>query len=108
MFKTILMSLEILDCAVIGIYDENRVTELPRTYIVPGKNMSHPTKLLKPLCNLSQIESYITSESSTGKILRKELRDAAKLDEAFTTYFSRVYARKVYGFIKVKILVHVK
>ncbi|KAI0783024.1 AMP binding protein [Abortiporus biennis] len=89
---------DIADCAVVGIYSEKQVTELPRAYIV-HKN-TNTQGLLSPLDTrefAKSIQKWVQSrvarhkylrggvsvidtipKSAAGKILRRELRELAK------------------------------
>ncbi|KAI9316481.1 hypothetical protein BX666DRAFT_1951230 [Dichotomocladium elegans] len=84
----------VADCAVIGIYDREQVTEVPRAYVVlkPGVEQNEATvKALQDfvashVVPYKQIKSVRFREaipkSATGKILRNVLRNEVKEEEA--------------------------
>jgi len=82
----------VLDCAVIGVYDASKATELPRAYVVPR---GEGTPQLA-----SEIDAFVSTrvaqhkklrggvrfiheipKSASGKILRRVLQDLAKKEE---------------------------
>ncbi|KAL0955979.1 hypothetical protein HGRIS_002158 [Hohenbuehelia grisea] len=95
---------EVADAAVIGVYDEQEATELPRAYIVPA----HLSKLnteqsrddfARSVAAWIQIQvahhkflrggvvvTDIIPKSAAGKILRRQLRDRAKDNEDRVVY----------------------
>ncbi|KAI7878323.1 acetyl-CoA synthetase-like protein [Lichtheimia hyalospora FSU 10163] len=85
---------QVADCAVIGVYNEEEVTEIPRAYIVlkPGVERSKETAeslqafIAKQVAHFKQIKSVIFRDeipkSATGKILRKILKEEVKQELA--------------------------
>ena len=85
---------QVADCAVIGVYNEEEVTEIPRAYIVlkPGVERSKETAeslqafIAKQVAHFKQIKSVIFRDeipkSATGKILRKILKEEVKQEIA--------------------------
>ncbi|KAI8979391.1 hypothetical protein BDF20DRAFT_906057 [Mycotypha africana] len=83
----------VADCAVIGIYDHEQATELPRAYIVvkPGISPSEETAraimrfITEQVVYYKQLRSvrFIDAipKSASGKILRRVLRDAAAAEQ---------------------------
>jgi len=80
----------VADAAVIGVYDDNQATELPRAYIVPNPSNAKDADLRK------KVAEYVAGKvaphkrlrggvivieeipkSPSGKILRKDLRAKA-------------------------------
>ncbi|KAI9249472.1 hypothetical protein BDA99DRAFT_523892 [Phascolomyces articulosus] len=84
----------VADCAVIGVYDHEQVTEIPRAYIVtkPGVEQNEKTSeelkrfVAEKVINYKRIQSLMFREqipkSATGKILRNVLRKEVKEEEA--------------------------
>ncbi|KAI8146500.1 hypothetical protein BJV82DRAFT_598767 [Fennellomyces sp. T-0311] len=84
----------VADCAVIGVYDREQVTEIPRAYVVlkPGVEQSEQTArelqkfVSENVISYKQIRSVVFREqipkSATGKILRNILRNEVKEEEA--------------------------
>ncbi|KAI9485069.1 hypothetical protein BDB00DRAFT_851723 [Zychaea mexicana] len=87
----------VADCAVIGVYDREQVTEIPRAYIVlkPGVERSEKTAeelkkfVAEKVISYKKIQSLIFRDqipkSATGKILRNVLRIEVKEEEAKKT-----------------------
>ncbi|KAG6816577.1 hypothetical protein H0H87_004877 [Tephrocybe sp. NHM501043] len=91
---------DVADAAVIGVYSESQATELPRAYVVPA----HPDTLKTPQSKLAFQQNVrtwtqervarhkylrggvvaidVVPKSAAGKILRRELRDRAKVELA--------------------------
>ena len=83
----------VADCAVIGIYDEEQATELPRAYVtlktdVPAtketgiaiqKFIADQVVYYKQLRSVVFIDEI--PKSAAGKILRRILRDAAAAEK---------------------------
>lgn len=75
---------DILDAAVIGV--EQPGTEVPRAYVVPGKNISEEdvkTFVKQHVADYKQLRGGVVfidaiPKSPAGKILRKDLRALAK------------------------------
>ncbi|KAG6841958.1 hypothetical protein C0991_004446 [Blastosporella zonata] len=89
---------DVADSAVIGVYSESQATELPRAYVVPA----HPEKLKTKKDEIAFQENVrkwtqervarhkllrggvvlidAVPKSAAGKILRRELRDRAKIE----------------------------
>ncbi|KAI9257311.1 hypothetical protein BDA99DRAFT_516103 [Phascolomyces articulosus] len=84
---------DVLDCAVIGVYDREQVTEIPRAYIVtkPGVEQNEKTTeiikkfVAEKVITYKRIQSVVYREqipkSATGKILRNVLRKEVKEEE---------------------------
>ncbi|KAK0486158.1 AMP binding protein [Armillaria novae-zelandiae] len=89
---------DIADAAVVGVYDEEEATELPRAYVVHAKPQKISTDIEKHTFT-RDISSWIQTKvarhkflrggvvvidvvpkSAAGKILRRELRDRAKAE----------------------------
>ncbi|KAK0498257.1 AMP binding protein [Armillaria luteobubalina] len=91
---------EVADAAVIGVYDHQEATELPRAYVVhaePHKVTTDELKLAFGQAVAKSIESKVARhkflrggvvvidvvpKSAAGKILRRELRERAKVELA--------------------------
>lgn len=88
---------EVKDVAVIGVYDDKQVTELPRAYVVPHKvtNMNNQKWckdvedwVASKVANHSKLRGGVKTidvipKSASGKILRRHLRTlAAQQDKA--------------------------
>lgn len=93
--EAILMGLDaVADACVVGVYDHEQATEIPRAYIVLQANVSRSQDTLK------KIDDYVTKnvanhkrlrggikfvdaipKSPSGKILRREVKDWAKQDQ---------------------------
>ncbi|KAH8800279.1 hypothetical protein F5884DRAFT_809886 [Xylogone sp. PMI_703] len=82
---------KVVDCAVIGVYDDSQATELPRAYIVlalgveesdvlKGEILEWVKERVAPFKRLRGGISWVKAvpKSPTGKILRRVLRDAAE------------------------------
>ncbi|KAI8388050.1 uncharacterized protein BYT42DRAFT_558759 [Radiomyces spectabilis] len=79
----------VADCAVIGIYDEEKVTEIPRAYVVlkPDVPATEATRkelekfVADQVVHYKRIRSVVfidaIPKSAAGKILRRVLRDSA-------------------------------
>ncbi|KAI9488768.1 hypothetical protein BDB00DRAFT_884743 [Zychaea mexicana] len=79
---------DVADCAVIGLYDHEQVTEIPRAYIVLRPGVQQGEKVaedLKKFVADKQIQSVIFRDqipkSATVKILRNVLRNEVKAEE---------------------------
>lgn len=82
------------DAAVIGVYDEEQATEIPRAYVVvkPGVEQDDKTAnaiktfIADQVISYKQIKSLVfrseIPKSPTGKILRKILREEVKQEAA--------------------------
>ncbi|KAI8875815.1 acetyl-CoA synthetase-like protein [Backusella circina FSU 941] len=89
----LLKSKIIADCAVIGVYDPEQATELPRAYIVlqpdVPKNELTVNEIKKfvadQVVHYKQLRSVVfideIPKSASGKILRRILRDAANKEQ---------------------------
>lgn len=82
---------KVLDCAVIGIYSRSVASEVPRAYIVPAiepsedlaielilfvrKRVAHHKRLRGGVVFIEEIP-----KSGSGKILRRVLKELAKMD----------------------------
>jgi 4-coumarate--CoA ligase len=87
----------VLDVAVIGVYDEEKATELPRAYVVVVHGHKADEKMRKDLHDWlnKQVVSYkrlrggirfveAIPKSAAGKILRRVLVEQAKKEQAAT------------------------
>ncbi|KAI8991727.1 hypothetical protein BDF20DRAFT_846126 [Mycotypha africana] len=97
--EAILMGLEIVaDCCVVGWYDDNQATELPRAYIVLQPSVSkdeHTVKQIdehvsKNVTNYKKLRGGIKfvdaiPKSPSGKILRRQVKDWVKKEQAAFT-----------------------
>ena len=85
----------VADCAVIGVWDEERATELPRAYVVPEAAYAAdpllPTKIQQFIAeNVASHKRLrggvilidIIPKSPSGKILRKDLRVLAAKEKS--------------------------
>ncbi|KAI8084129.1 uncharacterized protein B0P05DRAFT_536257 [Gilbertella persicaria] len=84
----------VADCAVIGIYDHEQATELPRGYIVLNAGVPATDETAKTIMKFvadqvvyyKQLRSVVfineIPKSPSGKILRRLLRDAAAKEES--------------------------
>ncbi|KAJ8658375.1 hypothetical protein O0I10_006060 [Lichtheimia ornata] len=84
----------VADAAVIGVYDEEQATEIPRAYVVvkPGVEQDDKTAnaiktfIAEQVISYKQIKSLVfrpeIPKSPTGKILRKILREEVKQEAA--------------------------
>ena len=83
------------DVAVIGIYSKERVTQLPRAYVVIGKGFTAGTQLETEICDWlhQKVAPYKRlrggvrfveeiPKSAAGKVLRRVLVEQAKKEEA--------------------------
>ncbi|KAG7449634.1 AMP binding protein [Guyanagaster necrorhizus] len=89
---------DIADVAVVGVYDAEEATELPRAYVVPAKPQNLSTDIERQTF-ARDVSSWIQTKvarhkflrggvtvidvvpkSAAGKILRRELRDRAKAE----------------------------
>lgn len=87
----IMSNTEVMDAAVIGVYDDKQATELPRAYVVPqhasnfnneawcaeigawvADTVANHSKLRGGVCTIDVIP-----KTASGKILRKNLRTLA-------------------------------
>ncbi|KAI9354250.1 hypothetical protein BD770DRAFT_392701 [Pilaira anomala] len=80
----------IVDCAVIGIYNHNLATEMPRAYVTLEEDLSPSTKLSESIMEFvaEKVVSYkqlrslrfidAIPRSPAGKILRRVLREGSK------------------------------
>ncbi|KAG1469905.1 hypothetical protein G6F56_002985 [Rhizopus delemar] len=93
--EAILMGMDaVADCCVVGVYEENQATEIPRAYIVAQAGVERNTKTAK------LIENYIAKnvtnhkrlrggvkfvdaipKSPSGKILRRQVREWVKSEQ---------------------------
>jgi acyl-coenzyme A synthetase/AMP-(fatty) acid ligase len=92
----------VADCAVIGVYDPEQATELPRGYIVlqsgVPKNESTANEIkkfvAKQVVHYKQLRSVVfideIPKSAAGKILRRILRDAAEKEQQEKTQRSKL------------------
>jgi acyl-coenzyme A synthetase/AMP-(fatty) acid ligase len=92
----------VADCAVIGVYDPEQATELPRGYIVlqsgVPKNESTANEIKKfvaeQVVHYKQLRSIVfideIPKSASGKILRRILRDAAEKEQQEKTQRSKL------------------
>jgi acyl-coenzyme A synthetase/AMP-(fatty) acid ligase len=92
----------VADCAVIGVYDPEQATELPRGYIVlqsgVPKNESTANEIKKfvaeQVVHYKQLRSVVfideIPKSASGKILRRILRDAAEKEQQEKTQRSKL------------------
>lgn len=94
--EALLLSMpEVADVCVIGVYDSSQATELPRAYIVPQANVKADAALAKKIKDFvaSQVTNYKQlrggvhfleqiPKSTSGKILRRQVRDMAKKQDA--------------------------
>jgi len=84
---------KVADCAVIGVYDEQQATELPRAYIKVTEGTPQNDATVKELINFvdSTVANHkklrggvrfldVIPKSAAGKILRKELRVIASAE----------------------------
>lgn len=81
----------VIDCAVVGIYDEERATEVPRAYVVT-ENASNPintnelqTWFGRRVANHKRLRGGIRlveqiPKNASGKILRKVLKEQARVE----------------------------
>ncbi|KAJ7647311.1 hypothetical protein FB45DRAFT_893024 [Roridomyces roridus] len=79
---------KILDAGVIGVYDENEATEVPRAYVVVSEQAPVSAKEIQDfvksrLASHKQLRGGVVfvpaiPKSASGKILRKDLREMAK------------------------------
>ena len=82
------------DVAVIGVYSNKRVTELPRAYVVPAKGYSASKELEKEIVDWlsSRVSPYkrlrggirfvdVIPKSGAGKVLRRLLIEEAKREQ---------------------------
>jgi acyl-CoA synthetase (AMP-forming)/AMP-acid ligase II len=85
---------EIDDVAVIGVYDKDQATEVPRAYVVPKKGMKadHEMEkrvtiwLMNKVANHKRLRGGIKfinqiPKSASGKILRRVLKEQAAAEE---------------------------
>lgn len=87
----------IADCAVIGVYDANQASEIPRAYVTLKPNVIPSDKVAKEIMKFvaDQVVPYkqvrtvrfvdVIPKSPAGKILRRLLRDAALEEEKNNT-----------------------
>ncbi|OZJ04010.1 hypothetical protein BZG36_03622 [Bifiguratus adelaidae] len=84
----------VADCAVIGVYDSEQATELPRAYVVPtpGNPPNEETAKKIQLFVMERAAQHkklrggvkfidVIPKSASGKILRRVLKDKVKEDE---------------------------
>ncbi|KAI9262783.1 hypothetical protein BY458DRAFT_438919 [Sporodiniella umbellata] len=90
--EALLMEMDIVtDCCVIGIYDENQATEIPRAYIVVREGVEKANKtaqfiqnhVAKRVANHKKLRGGVrfineVPKSNSGKILRKKVKEWAK------------------------------
>lgn len=82
---------DIADCCVVGVYDTEEATELPRAYVVLQPNVKASDALAKDIADFvaKNVTGYkklrggvrfldAIPKSSSGKILRRQIRDLAK------------------------------
>jgi 4-coumarate--CoA ligase len=85
---------EIDDVAVIGVYDKDQATEVPRAYVVPKKDMKADkemekrvtTWLMNKVANHKRLRGGIRfinqiPKSASGKILRRVLKEQAAAED---------------------------
>lgn len=91
----ILMDMDIIsDCCVVGVYDENQATELPRAYVVvqAGIEQSQKTARLiedymaQHVANHKKLRGGVrfidaVPKNASGKILRKNVKEWIKLEQ---------------------------
>ncbi|KAI9320580.1 hypothetical protein BX666DRAFT_1909283 [Dichotomocladium elegans] len=94
--EALLLSMpEVADVCVIGVYSSADATEFPRAYIVPQAGVKADQELAKKITDF--VASRVTNhkklrggvrfldaipKSNSGKILRRQVRDMAKKEEA--------------------------
>lgn len=83
----------VADCAVIGVYDKEQATELPRAYITLKPEVSANEETAEAIkkfvadqvVHYKQLRSVVfideIPKSAAGKILRRILRDTAAAEE---------------------------
>lgn len=86
---------EIADCCVIGVYDSAEATEIPRAYVVLQANVKPSEQLAKDIMDF--VAENVTGykrlrggvrfidqipKSPSGKILRRQLKELAKREDA--------------------------
>lgn len=82
---------DIADCCVVGIYDNNQATELPRAYIVLQPGIEKSAKTAKAIedfvaanvTNYKKLRGGVVfvdaiPKSPSGKILRRQVKDWVK------------------------------
>lgn len=92
----------VADCAVIGIYDPEQATELPRGYVVVKPDVPATDETAKTIMKFiadqvvyyKQLRSVVfideIPKSASGKILRRILRDAAAEEQKQAKQVSRI------------------
>lgn len=92
----------VADCAVIGIYDPEQATELPRGYVVLKPDVPATNDTAKAIMKFiadkvvyyKQLRSVVfideVPKSPSGKILRRILRDAAAEEQKQAKQTSKI------------------
>lgn len=83
------------DVAVVGVFSQERATELPRAYIVPAQGFNGDEKLAREISDWldSRVAPYkrlrggikfidVIPKSAAGKVLRRLLAEQAKKEES--------------------------
>jgi 4-coumarate--CoA ligase len=82
---------KILDAAVIGVYDEEQHTEVPRAYVVANRNQISAEEISRfvkeHVASHKQLRGGVVfaeaiPKSASGKILRKDLRELSRKEKA--------------------------
>ncbi|KAI8080208.1 uncharacterized protein B0P05DRAFT_509563 [Gilbertella persicaria] len=102
--EAILMGLDIVaDCCVVGVYDENQATEIPRAYVVlqPGVEKSEKNAKIideyvtKNVTNYKKLRGGVKfvdmiPKSPSGKILRRQVKEWVKKEQQETAVKARL------------------